>query len=180
MARACGWCSSPRRAGCEERLLAGESIRLVSASMGVSESATYRHLRNHMRPGVLVELRQREGTTQPEQIGARLLRILRDVDDIKAHARATSDGRLMLAACNQEREALGVLMNRLGIDDQTVVEDLEEARALIYAVRTCSSSMPGMVLALANAVRDQAGGSVLADALVTLAESSVPPIKELS
>lgn len=183
VARRCGLCASAQRADLEHRLLNGEPIRLVSERAGVSESAVYRHLRNHLQPGALREVQGSESSgLRPEQFAARLVASLADISEVRDHARATGDGRLLLAACAQERETLSTLLVRLGMDGESVVNDLKEARALVVAIRAIVRDHPEAIKQIATELRGDSDGGELADArdaLLLSTRSANPQPKEI-
>lgn len=165
MSRPCGWCTSPRRAEFERRVLDGDPIRLVSQDIGYSEAACYRHFRNHLRPELIRTLKSSEAGLDPSYFANRLVQLLRDADDVKAFARQVGDGRLLLTAGGQERETLSVLLTRLGVESTEVLDSMHEAYALVRSVRTVMPDHPEALHALTEHLRTEPDGSELADAL---------------
>ncbi|QIK65617.1 hypothetical protein G7072_04040 [Nocardioides sp. HDW12B] len=120
----------------------------MSAAAGYSESAAYRHIRHHMRPELRKSLRQADAPLDVSDFGARLVALLNDSATVRQHAVAVGDGRLLLQAGAHERDTLAVLLNRLGIDSEEVLDVLDEARQLARALRTVLPHHPDACMAL--------------------------------
>ena len=165
MSRACGWCSSRDREALERRIANGESIRLVSAEAGVSDSATYRHLRNHVRPDLLAQRRVTDSDLSLDHFADRLHGAFQDIAEVREYARRTNDGRLLLAAVAQERETVVALLDRLGIDGAETLDNLREARALVSATLAIMPAHPAALLDLAAQLRTVMHGAELAGAV---------------
>ena len=168
MSRRCGLCWNPLRSDLERRILDGDSIRFVAVDAGVSESAVYRHLRNHLRPDLAAELGNRGAPLSVRDFAARLLSLLDETAAVRDFAKRSNDGRLLLQAAGQERDTLAFLLTRLGIDTQDVIETLSEAHALLRACVTSLSSHPDALDDVAKALREQ-GEHELAHTLTHIA-----------
>lgn len=168
MSRPCGWCSDPNRAELEQRILEGEPIRNVSLDSAYSVSAAHRHVRGHVQRDLLRALRTTD-TAQLHDLAQRLAALLEDTEAARAYAKQVHDGRLLLRAVREERDTLEVLLNRLGVTDQTVLDTLAEARQLIEALRVVLVHHPGVATELATAL-DRLGADDLSEALGWLAD----------
>jgi hypothetical protein len=150
--------------------LNGESFRAISSESGCSPAAGSRHWRQCVRP----ELRRSAPPAHVAGFAARLLDIADSAADERERARARHDGRLVLAAMRAEREAISELTNVLGIDDEEVVTQLAEARALVLAVRDAVlDSHPELAERLARDLTGK-GQPELADALLSLVREPGP------
>lgn len=173
VSRRCGMCHHQRRSNLERRILDGESIRIVAADAGYSESAVYRHLRNHIAPELAAELGSRGHSLHVRDFGARLIALLEETAAVREFAKLSNDGRLLLQATAQERDTLGVLLTRLGIDNQDVLDTLDEAHALVRACISALGSHPQALAAVAGELRDQ-GEHELAHTITHIASGSRP------
>lgn len=134
MPRNCGWCASGSRAEWERRITSGESITAIASTTPYSESAARRHLRLHLQPQLLSDLRGLEPSLQLTDFADRLLELAGHAASIRSYAQVTNNGKLALQAIEQERSLLVTLMVRLGLDSAEAAELHEEARALTRAV----------------------------------------------
>ncbi|MGY1602375.1 hypothetical protein [Geodermatophilus sp. SYSU D00815] len=80
---------------------------------------------------------------------------------------ARGDSRTVLAALRAEREVIGELTSVLGVTHEEIVEQLQEARALILAVVKVAREAPALAGLLALEL-DRLGHDELADSLRTL------------
>jgi hypothetical protein len=163
MPRHCGWCSHPRRAELEQRILNGETFRAVASDSGLSVAASSRHWRLHVRPA----LREAVPAAHISTFGRRLLDVADSAADLRARGRASGDDRLALQAGRAEREALADLMNRLGFDDTEAIEQVEEARLFVRAVHAAVRDAPELAERLAREL-DRVGQDGLADSVRSL------------
>lgn len=160
MPRRCGWCTHPNRRELEQRVLDGESIRLVSLDLPYSESAAHRHLRNHLGRDALREMRG-SAALHVADFAERLAALAEETAAVRALAKNTGDGRLLLSAVQVERDTLAVLLNRLGIDGEETVEVLCEAKALAKAVgAVLSTRSPEVALAISTYLSDLGEGEM--------------------
>lgn len=164
MARQCGWCTHRHRVELERRVLDGESTRLVAADSGLSESAANRHIRNHLEPALRSELRTGTAGMHVADFGQRLVELVDETQEVRERAREANDPRLLLQAVGSERETLGVLMTKLGIDSNEMLETITEARALVDAARAVLVHHPNVVEEMAVFLRTQTSASEMADA----------------
>lgn len=134
MARECGWCHSSARLDWERRVLTGELVAAVAASTPFSESAARRHLRLHVQPALLAELREQTAPIHLADFSDRLVELARRAATVGQYAEQTHNGRLMLQAIREERDVLVTLMSRLGIDSLETAELQLEARALARSI----------------------------------------------
>lgn len=171
MARPCGWCTHPRREELERRVLAGESIHSISLDLPFEATAGHRHVRNHLGIQALRVTRRAAGLHLSD-FTDRLAALADETADVRAHAKQTGDGKLLLSAIAAERDTLSVLLSRLGIDGEETVDVLREARALVQAVTTVlSARAPEIALAISGCLSEM-GEDDLADSLRALAERS--------
>ncbi len=180
MPRDCGWCTSAARVDWERRVAAGEPVSVVSASTPFSTSAARRHLRLHLQPRLLSELRGADATVHLSDFADRLLELAQHAAGVRAFAAQTNNGRLALQANAEERANLVTLMARLGIDSTEAAELHGEARLLTAAVVAIvrSGRYPTLADDLADRlIRD--GLNHLADALIEVRASSDPEKREL-
>lgn len=166
MAR-CAMCFAPNRAELESRLLGGESVQLVAADLGVNSSAIYRHVRNHLRTQLASALRGRAVPTHVSDLAERLASLLDETEAVRAQARATNDGRLLLQAVQAETATVTQLAKRLGIDDLELIEALHEARALAAACGQVLHRYPEVLREVADAAARLPHGSDIAKALTS-------------
>lgn len=157
MARDCGWCASATRMDWEMRLLTKEPVASIAASTPFSESAARRHMRLHMQPALLSELREEGTPVQLADFADRLVELARRAATVGAYAEQTHNGRLMLQAIREERDVLVTLMSRLGIDALETAELHAEARALARSVGEVirSGDHPGLAADLAGPLEEQ-------------------------
>lgn len=171
MARPCGWCSHPERADLERRVASGESIRAVAADAGHSESAAQRHLQNHLgsdlaKTGLLQRISEIADFTD------RLIELVDDSANVRAHAKQSTNPRLLLHAIKEERDTLAFVMQRLGITDVRVIGELQEIRGLARVLGpVLSESDPAVAMAISEGLSD-AGVPGLADAFLRLSEQA--------
>lgn len=132
MPRNCGWCDSSQRAEWEQRLAKGEPVSVVVADTPFSESAARRHLRSHLQPALLAEMHLSglEKEVHLSDFADRLMGLAEQAVAVRVYAEQTRNPKLMLQAIQSERETIGVLMNRLGVDSGSSVEFFNEARTL--------------------------------------------------
>lgn len=166
MPRTCGLCSHFRRADLERRLLDGESMRLVAVDARLSESAVSRHVRNHLSPELRAQLRSGTAGLHLGDFGDRLMALVEATEAVREQAHTAGDPRLLLQAVASERDTLGVLMTKLGIDSEELADYVGEARNLVDAIRAVLVKYPDVSEEMADSLRDTQPD--LADAFVHL------------
>jgi hypothetical protein len=104
----------------------------------------------------------------------RLLSLADDAAEQREHGREHHDHKLVLAALRAEREVIGELTSVLGVTHEEVVEQLQEARALILAIGdVIRDSRPELAVRLAREL-DRRSQPELADSLRELADEVAP------
>jgi AcrR family transcriptional regulator len=156
-------------------VLLGEPMRLVAAEAGYSESAAYRHMRNHVRPELSAALAERGLGATASDFGARYRDLLDSTAAVRSYAQQTGDPRLALQAIQAEAALLLALMNRLGIDSDEALTDIQDGRALARAATRVLVDHPEAIKAMADDVH-AAGRFELAEAMTT----SLVPSSHLS
>lgn len=141
----------------------------VSAGLPHWPSAGHRHFRNHVGP----ELR-RVAKAHVADFAQRLLDLADEAAEQRERGRVQHDSKLVLAALRAEKEVIGELTGVLGISHEEIVEQLQEARALVLAIAdVIQDSRPEIAESLARELdrRDQPD---LADSLRELAAAPAP------
>lgn len=133
MSRVCAMCRHPKRQEIERRVLRGESNRLVSLDLPFGESAVARHMRAHVLPG-FKSAALRGVDLHVSTFASRLAELADETRAVRLHAHAADDPRLLLSAIGSERDTLGLMLNRLGIDSEEVIDTVREAHALLAAL----------------------------------------------
>ncbi len=150
--RNCSICYSVNREEIEGQLAAGVAVFEIVRMFGVSKSAVYRHLGAHVGPEVREALRAGDSL----RVGNVLTRVV-DVADAARTARinaaAAGDLTGALKAGDSELRALSVMSDRFGIDDVAVAEIIDDADALVTAVRRTITAMPAAGEVLAKELR---------------------------
>jgi len=168
--RPCGWCSHVMLHQWEARLAAGDPISVVAVDTPYSATAARRHVRLHLKPRLRAEMGGAGAPVSLSDFVDRLMDLVEQAAAVGSFAVATSNGKLALQAIQQESSLLVTLMNRLGIESSEVVEELNDARAVVTAIGQLvhDNELPGLVPALASSV--EAGGRVeLAQSLIRTA-----------
>ena len=164
-------CWHPNRADLEVRILNGASIRLISDEIGHGESSVYRHIRNHVRTHLAEALSERAISTHVADMADRLASLLDETERIREQAHTTGDGKLLLAAVQQDRETVSVLMARLGIDHTELIGGIREAQALIQACAEVLPRHPAALRDLIESMPNSAHGAEVVDALKSIEAS---------
>lgn len=102
----------------------------VDANLPHWPSAGHRHFRNCVGPE-----KRRIARAHVADFADRLLALADEAADQRERGRARGDSRTVLAALRAEKEVIGELSSVLGITHEEVIEQLQEARALILAFR---------------------------------------------
>jgi transposase-like protein len=171
MPRHCGLCDHPKRKELEQRVLEGTTFREIARESGLSEAACTRHWRIHAKP----ELRRSLPAAHLSDFAVRLWSLANDAAEQRQHSREREDTKLVLSAMREERAALGDLMGVLGVSDEETVAQLQEARALVLAVRdVVINDHPELAEHLAQEL-DRQHQPDLADSLRGLAADLGPP-----
>lgn len=170
MSARCGWCWDARRQEWERRLTSGEAMRSIALDTPFSVSAGNRHVRHHMNPELLKEMR---ATTQVHisDFTDRLAALTEETAQVRAYARQVNDPKLLLSAVQAERETLNVLLARLGVDDTEAVAVLREAKALASALAAVLPQSPAVARALSEHL-ERCGHDDLSQALASLSAGS--------
>jgi AcrR family transcriptional regulator len=171
MPRRCACCWHPNRANLEARILNGASVQLIAAEIGVNQSAVYRHFRLHVRGRIAAALNDRAISTHVADMADRLASLLDETERIREQALATGDGKLLLAAVQQDRETVSVLMARLGIDHTELICGIREAQALIQACAAVLPRHPAALRDLIESVPNCAQGPEVVEALKSIEAS---------
>lgn len=143
-------------------------------------AASSRHWRLHVRP----TLRDAVPAAHLSTFARRLVDVADDAADLREHGRLLGDHRLVLQAGRAEREAVADLINRLGMDHTEAIEEVEQARAFIYAVHQVTRESPELAERLAHEL-DLQGQPDFAEALRELVDArlplqAVPTLKEIT
>lgn len=96
--------------------------------------------------------------------GARYRSLLDDTAAVRAFAQKAGDPRLTLQSVQAEAALLLSLMNRLGIDSDDALEDMQNVRALWHASVRALGEFPEALDSVVDELRSD-GRSELADAL---------------
>ena len=152
MPRLCGWCTHPRRHEFESRLAAGEPIAAVALDTGHSISAAKRHLRAHVAPALLGELRLGSQLSEVHlsDFTDRLVELADTTASLRAAATRSNDGTLLLKAVRDELQILSVLMDQLGIDSTEAAEQVREAKHLGIAIHDVLPAHPDLCRQIAD------------------------------
>jgi len=162
----------PRREEFERRVLDGESIRVIAVDTGHSESAANRHLRNHTRPERMAQMRT-SLAVHVSDFSDRLLILTDEATEVREYAKRVSDPKLVLQAIVVERDTLGVLLNRLGVESREAAEMLADAKVLARAVTVVLANHRHLATQMAQWLEAEGAGE-LADALSAYAELPAP------
>jgi hypothetical protein len=172
MSRPCGWCVHPKRHQFEQRLAAGEPIAAVALDTGHSISAAKRHLRAHVAPALLGELRLGSQLSEVHlsDFTDRLVELADTTASLRAAATRSNDGTLLLRAVREEAQILSVLMDFLGIDSTEAGEQLRDAKHLAQAIHAVLPAHPDVSRQLADRLYE-----MQADNLASAIESLIGP-----
>ena len=160
MPRQCGICASPRRVAVDAALQI-VSVAEVASREKFSTSALYRHLRH--RSGLIQEARAslEIGT---RDLVAGLADALLDIAAVKASARVSGQGALLLRAVASQRETTVALIDLLGIERTDVADQLQQGERLVRALLAVVRDEPAFGTAVALKLR-RAGDIATADDL---------------
>ena len=174
MPRQCGICASPRRVAVDAALQIGP-VADVASREKFSTSAIYRHLRH--RSGLIQEARAslEVGT---RDLVAGLADALADIEAVKAAARVTGQGALLLRAVASQRETTVALIDLLGVERTDVSEHLEQGERLVRALLAVVREQPTFGTAVALKLR-QAGDISTADDLENIVNTITSKEKEI-
>ncbi len=148
--RPCLVCSHSQRQGIEMRLLEGESISGLAASLGIARSSIRRHLVNHM------ELDEESTTAMGLDAASIALRVHRVAERAREAADVAEDAghsAAVLRAGDAELRALGVL-SAMGIKHEQPLAQYAAYRAVTRAALIAARTHPEVGEAIA-AVLDQ-------------------------
>lgn len=153
----------PARVEIEAALQAGEPYRSISAKFGVSRSSLSRFAlsRKSMARVVLDEPNLTE-------IIPRLIEAADDAQALRRQTRTTGNAAARARAIKVESDLLATLADRLGLDDVTIGEYLEQTADLIRALRAFALRDPEATRSLIITLRDFPALSDAKDALRTL------------
>lgn len=150
----------PARAEIERALDAGEPYRSISAKFNVGRSSISRFVqsrRSHAR--VLLD--------EPNltEVIQRLVEAADDAQALRRKTRLDGSAAARARAIKIEADILTVLADRLGIEDVTLADFLEQTGDLIRALREFATRDPEAARSLIVTLRDHASLTDLKDAL---------------
>lgn len=166
--RPCSVCTHPHRALIEAEVVGngGQAVPHVSTvanRFGVGPHSLRRHLQNHAAPGARGVLGPREGA-DPAMVLERALAVADAVRTVRLQAERSGDHREVLRAGESELKALTVLSVRLGMDAESTVQALAEAKVLARAVGDVARVDPEVGEAIASRL-ELRGSAEMAEAL---------------
>ena len=118
-----------------EKLLGTSSVAEVARRFGLSESAT-RRWRDRM---ALTEVDDDGPALAPGMLAGQILEIVRSLSAVRARADALGNDATAIRAATAELAAVGVLLDRLGIESEDALNAVVEAEALAKALSYCLS-----------------------------------------
>ncbi len=84
MPRRCTACDHPDRSALDQRLVAGESFRLIATDTGLSESSLKRHKEAHLKPALRAAMAERQETATRHAQEAQAAKAAKDYDSTEA------------------------------------------------------------------------------------------------
>lgn len=150
----------PARAEIEAALNAGEPYRSISAKFGVSRSSLSRFVLS--RAPLARVLADEPNLTE---IIPRLLEAADDAQALRRQTRASGNAAARARAIKTEADLLATLADRLGVDDVSLSEFIEQARELIRALRAFALRDPDAARSLIVTLRDYPALASVKDAL---------------
>lgn len=158
--RPCEVCRSMQRQVIEEAIYCGERVSQISQRFTVSSHSLYRHIRNHSTP----ELKEAFHAT----VNVNAMSIISRVADIADSARdvrlrADTD-ELALKAGATELRTLETIATRMGIDHESTIQIVKEAKELARAVGEVARNKPEVAEKIVEAL-SMAGNDSMAEAL---------------
>ena len=160
MPRQCGICASPRRVAVDAALQIG-TVSEVASKEKFSASAIYRHIRH--RSGLIQEARASVDIGTRDLV-AGLADSLADIEAVKAAARVTGQGALLLRAVASQRDTTVALIDLLGVERTDVADQLQQGERLVRALLAVVREQPTFGTAVALKLR-RAGDIATADDL---------------
>jgi hypothetical protein len=137
----------------------GVSVLALMGRFEFSRSAGYRHLRFHLRPETLVRS-VTEYAEDATDLLARLTEIANDLRNVRRAAVSTGNVGSAVRAADAEVRALVAMSDRLGVDDSTVMNALDQLSAVARAAVTVAVEQPLAAEALVQALEER--GAVVA------------------
>src|SRR5690606_12934318 len=124
------------------------------------------HIRAHLAPELREQLRGSQALDVPDLL-ARVAAVADDARDARTKALDAGNAAIALKAGDSELRALGVLTERLGVDELDVLAQLRDAEMLARAVGSLTRTHPDAVQALAVAL-ERGGAAEMAGALTAV------------
>jgi transposase-like protein len=161
MPRRCTVCDHPKRHSIDEALVSGASYRSVAKRFGLSESAVFRHKKEHL-PAQLLKAREVEEVAQADDLLDQVRHLQAHALGILDRAEKAGDLRTALGAISQARGNLELLGKLAGELDERLVVNLNvspewlELRAVIVGALEPYSEARGAVL---RAIEGSGNGS---------------------
>lgn len=153
----------PARAEIEAALNAGEPYRSISAKFGVSRSSLSRFVQSR---GPLAKVFNDEPNLT--EIIPRLLEAADDAQALRRLTRTSGNAAARARAIKVESDLLATLADRLGIEDMTLAEFIDQTSDLIRALREFALANPDAARPLILTMRDYSSLKEVRMALRTL------------
>ncbi|PXA67478.1 hypothetical protein [Cryobacterium arcticum] len=166
--RTCSICSHEERMVIESLILASRSYRSLSKRFQVSEDSLGRHVRNHLS-GEIKAAMQSSSIARTTDILQRLADIAEDANTARKRALERGATLLAIRAGEAETRALMVLLERLQVDDLSVLSLLRAGETLARSVGQATRDNPTVGKAIAHRLRASGEGQD-ADVLEELAD----------
>lgn len=153
----------PARVEIEAALNAGEPYRSISAKFGVSRSSLSRFVLSRAPLAKVL-------TDEPNltEIIPRLIEAADDAQALRRQTRASGNAAARSRAIKVESDLLATLADRLGIEDVTLAEFVEQCADLIRSLREFALRDPDAARSLILTLREHSSLSDLKDALRVL------------
>lgn len=154
--KACSICRNPTAKALVDGALAGGDRPLAvykkhGAALGVSQSAVYRHARNHLGPGKLSV--DWLGDSMSGEVVADLAFLSRSFVAQRKAALERGDSQI---AASEGRAAMTAMQNllKIGIEDDSMSEKLEYSQRLVRSVQRAIRNRPQMGSEISSAARE--------------------------
>lgn len=151
MPRNCIACSHPQRPALDAELVAGARMADVSRAFDVSVSALNRHKQNHLT--TILRSLVASDTFQTTDLIERLAASLNDLSAIRAQALASGNSASVIRAAAVSNSLISTLLDRMGIDDLSVAQELVTANKIFEATARAMRREPAFGLLLAEQLK---------------------------
>lgn len=157
MPQVCKLCSLPNSQRVDAALVAGAHVATVAAEVSrsgssVSESAVRRHVRNHLQGNVLRAMRE-QNSFQSGDLLERLMESLDDLSAVRSSALMSGSTSTVVRAATASEQIIRTLLDRLGIDDASMLAEIRTAESLGRAVGRAARKHPEVARAVGVELR---------------------------